>query len=171
MKPEVKRYSELDPNTREILTKLVNREFGDVPIVQEYKWATPDWAVTVKEKNDIACIAHVVERICSFDDVEVFTGGLNNLITPEKYRGRGLAGKVLERIDELIFNELQCDAGLLLCADSLVPFYQKYDWYPVSSRLLFDQPGGKKEWQANVMLKMAKNTIHPSVIDVNGLPW
>ena len=72
MKPEVKRYSELDPNTREILTELVNREFGDVPIVQEYDWATPDWAVTVKEKNDIACIAHVVERICSFDERSVY---------------------------------------------------------------------------------------------------
>ena len=75
---------------------------------------------------------------------EVFTGGLNNLITPEKYRGRGLAAKVLERVDELIFKELHCDAGLLLCADSLVLFIRNTTGIPFLPGCYLISPAAKR---------------------------
>jgi len=171
MDHHIKKYSKLHPAIRQTLVEMAEHEFGDVPIVQEYEWATPDWAVYITSGNEIASIAHVIIRKLLFDGVEVSVGGLNNLITRKNFRGKGLGVQVLKHTHDLILNELKCDAGLLLCADSLVPYYQKFGWYKVSSKLYFDQPGGKKEWQANVMLKTLNLELHPNVIDLNGMPW
>ena len=171
MKLTIKKYNKLDPTVQNTLADMTQHEFGDVPIVQEFKWAIPDWVVYMTLGEEIASVAHVIERSAYFDRAEVIVGGLNNLITKKIFRGKGMGVKVLKRTHELIFNELQCDAGLLLCADSLIPYYQKFGWYKVSSGLYFDQPDGKKQWQANVMLKTEHDVLHPDAIDLNGLPW
>ena len=167
----IKRYQDLDENTRNALSLIVYNEFGDVPIINEYEWATPDWAVILYSNDEIATVGHVITRTSFFDDEEMKVGGLNNMITVKKYRGEGFAQEVLKSTHELIFKKLKCDVGLLLCADELVPFYQRYGWYKVHSTLYFDQPTEKMKWGANVMLLTMNGKLKPKTIDLNGLPW
>jgi hypothetical protein len=41
----IKRYQNLEKSTRSSLAEIVDYQFGHVPIVKEYEWAAPDWAV------------------------------------------------------------------------------------------------------------------------------
>lgn len=97
--------------------------------------------------------------------------GINNVITPKIYRGKGYASKILSKTETFLFKDLQSDFGLLLCADDLLPFYGKLGWYKVESTVYFEQQSGSQIWEANVMLLSRSVQIFPNVIDLNGLPW
>lgn len=113
----IKEYNELDQDTKYKLLDVVNNEFGDVPIVTEYEWAIPDWAIILYSNDEIATVAHVVSRTSFFDNEEVKAGGLNNMITVEQYRGKGFAEEVLKSTHELIFEKLQVNTFMYMIED------------------------------------------------------
>jgi len=63
------------------------------------------------------------------------------------------------------------DYGLLLCADTLVPIYEKYGWYNVTCPVYFQQPNGRILWNASAMLLGKNNQLASKEIDLNGLRW
>jgi hypothetical protein len=64
------------------------------------------------------------------------------------------------------------ECGLLLCADSLVPFYEKMGWTKADAQVMYDQPSGKKSWVANCMLLDTQRRFPETrQIDLCGLPW
>lgn len=171
---KISKYSALDVETKACLEKMIHDEFGHIPIVKETKWAIPDWTIIdYSDTNAITAFYNIVERKVLFDDREIKTAGINNVITSPQFRRQGLATKILTSTQNFIDDELRCDIGMLLCADSLVPFYNKLNWYQVDSTVLFDQPDVKgKVWSANAMLRSSKGQLaNPSIIDLSGLPW
>lgn len=166
-------YCKLDAQTRDFITNEINREFGGIPIVQNYSWTEPQWTVLlVNEDNDVVTFYNIIERICRFDEVPIKVVGINNLITPLKFRGLGYGSQIMETFGKLLFDELNAEYGLLLCADDLISFYDRFSWYNTESIVRFDQPDGKKIWQANVMLLTRQRTkLYPQEIDLCGLPW
>jgi hypothetical protein len=168
----IKKCDDLDVETKESVSKIISDEFGHVPIVKKYEWAIPDWAIILYSSTKISSIAQVITRTVEFDSKKLKIGGLSNLITLKAFRGLGMADEVLKSFENLIFHELNCDLGLLLCADDLVSYYKKYGWIQVHSDLYFDQPSGKQKWTANVMLISKEPLVaEPKTIDLNGLPW
>ncbi len=168
---KIYKTSELDPLIKNQVSILVEKEFGHIPIVKETTWALPDWTIVFYEDNQIATFYNIVERTITIDDKNYFSAGINNVITPEKYRGKGFSSRTLRSTEDFIFNEVKAELGLLLCADSLVPFYEKLDWYRVKCPVYFEQPAGKKLWTANTMLRTINGKMEPNQIDLNGLPW
>lgn len=47
--------------------------------------------------------------------------GISNVITPKAYRGNGYASKILRETKRLIFEDLRCEFGVLLCAELTAP--------------------------------------------------
>lgn len=168
---QIKKYSEINKEIKDELNSYIDFEFGDIPIVQETAWATPDWTIIHFEDDEIASFYNIIERNIFIDDEEFKVAGINNVITPEAFRGKGYASKILKDTENLIFDELNCELGVLLCADELIPFYERLNWYKVECPVYFNQPDGKKLWNANVMLLSKKNKIEPNHIDLNGFPW
>ncbi|MFT4567554.1 MAG: putative GNAT family N-acyltransferase [Saprospiraceae bacterium] len=74
-------------------------------------------------------------------------GGINNVITPKELRGKGYASKLLKEAEHLIFDELKYDLALLLCAEDLIPFYERLNWYKVNCPIYFEQISGVKLWK------------------------
>lgn len=168
----IQRYKELDTWTRDLINKETDREFGSIPIVQSYSWAEPKWTVLLIQDNEVLCFYNIVERICRFDGDPVQVAGINNLITPLKYRGYGYGSQIMKTSGNLLFDKLNAEYGLLLCADKLIPFYNRFGWYKTDSKVRFDQPDRTRLWQANVMLLNRKaKPFHPGEIDLCGLPW
>ena len=107
----------------------------------------------------------------SIDNLDAKIAGINNVITPKEFRGKGYASRILKETESLIFEDLKSDLGVLLCADNLVPFYERLNWYKINCPVYFSQSTGKKVWGANAMILSKKEKIFPSSMELNGLPW
>jgi len=163
--------ADLDAGIRKQLGELVEKEFGHIPIVKETEWATPSYTIIYFSGNEIGSFYNIVERDVRIDDQLYKTAGINNVITPPSYRGKGFSSLLLRETMEFIFDELKKDIGLLLCADNLVPFYEKLNWYKVDCPVYFKQKEESRQWIANTMLLTPDKKLQPSGIDLNGLPW
>lgn len=168
---EIKKYSRLTDQTKEKLNSLIEGEFGHIPIVKETKWATPDWTIIQYENDQIATFYNIVIREIIIDGETLRISGINNVITPKKFRRKGYASNSLRETEYLIFDDLSCDLGVLLCADDLIPFYERLNWYRIDCPVYFKQSTGRKIWTANTMLLTRNEKLHPTLIDLNGVPW
>ncbi len=167
----IKKYTELDYETKSTLAQIIEEEFGHIPIVKETEWAKPDWTIVYYEDQQIATFYNIVEREIIMDNVKVKIAGINNVITPKAFRGKGYATKVLRETESLLFNDLQSAFGVLLCADALLPFYERLGWYQIDCPVYFNQSTGEQLWMANTMLLAPGKNVFPKVINLNGLPW
>lgn len=166
------RHGDLPAERRDELRLLASNEFDQFPIVRQTTWATPDWSFLGMEGQNLACFYHLVERIVRFDGQPVQIVGLNNLVTAPSYKRRGLASQLLTLTATEWFSTLKAKHGLLLCADSLLPFYARLGWQRVSSEVRFDQNGAEQIWTANCMLlSPEREAVEPGEIDLRGLPW
>ena len=167
----IKKYAGLSGQIRNELNSYIKNEFGHIPIVHEITWATPNWTIINYAENQIAAFYNIVERQIIIDGIKYKAAGINNVITPNKFRGKGFASGTLKETESFIFGNLNCALGLLLCADALIPFYEKLHWYKVDCQVYFNQPGGQKVWQGNTMLHSKQEKLNPEEINLNGLPW
>src|SRR5690348_12926490 len=139
---EITPYGDLKESIKKDLDEAIEKEFGHIPIVKSIKWATPDWTIILFQGNEIASFCNIVERKVSMDDKAFLVAGINNLITPEKFRGQGMGTIILKETENFLFNELKSEAGLLLCADDLIPYYERLNWRKVNCPVYFSQPTG-----------------------------
>lgn len=168
---KIAKYSDLDNATKSTLEHIIESEFGNIPIVKETQWDNPDWTIIYYIDSKIVTFYNMIERIISINDRKVKISGINNLITLKASRGNGYASKILKETENLIFNDIGAELGVLLCADELVPFYQRLDWYKINCPVYFDQSSGEKLWNANTMLLAKNEKIFPQLVRLNGLPW
>ena len=142
---ETSKYSDLNIATKSKLANYIHGEFGHISIVNETEWAKPDWTIILYLNNEIATFYNIVERQILVDNKEVKVAGINNVITPKKFRGNGYASRILKETESLIFDDLKSEFGMLLCADSLISFYERLNWKNiVDCPVYFEQPAGKK---------------------------
>ena len=165
------KYRDLDAHTKNEMDSRIQTEFGHIPIVADTQWATPGWTVICYEADNIASFYNIVERKILIDDTAMDVGGISNVITNPDYRGKGHASRMLRQTEQVIFEQLKCQLGLLLCADELVPFYERLHWYRANCPVTFRQASGEHLWKANAMLLTRNETLEPRRINLNGLPW
>jgi len=168
---EYNKYPELPPTIKEQLDSYIDNEFGHIPFVSNMKWSSPEWTIFLRENSEISTFLNIVIREVNFDSRKVQVAGINNVITPKKFRGNGYASMIMNEAKSFIFNQLNLEHALLLCADSLIPFYTKLGWYQVDSKVYFEQPSGKKLYDSNTLLLSKESSINPREIDLNGQPW
>jgi predicted acetyltransferase len=169
----IEKTATLQPALRHQIDAMTKEQFGGDELVRSLAWSEPNWTVVVKEGSSLASFLHIVERVTLFDGKKTSVAGINNVITPPEHRGKGYATDALGEAQYVMFNKLKVEFGLLLCADDLVPYYEKLGWYAVDCPLTFSQPDGKKHtWQAAAML-LAPNGSQPKPkkIDLQGTPW
>lgn len=169
---QVFEHEHLPGDRRPELAVAAGNEFDRFPIVRETRWAVPDWSVLGIVDDRLACFYNIVLRTVCFDGRPARVAGLNNLVTLPDYKGKGYASHLLRETEPLWFGRLGAAYGLLLCADALLPFYERLGWYSVSSAVRFAQPGGMRTWAANCMLLAPHGRrSRPTEIDLQGLPW
>ncbi|WP_299701495.1 GNAT family N-acetyltransferase [uncultured Pontibacter sp.] len=166
-------YHALSPELSRELNEFIAEEFGHVPFVQQQIWAKPDWTVLLEAGGEVATFCNIIVREVIMDGQRRSVAGINNVITPAAHRGKGYSSRVLRETSTFLFEHLHAELGLLLCADALVPFYERLGWYTVECQLVYDQPNGREEYDSNVMLLTNGHnaSLAPRYIDLNGLPW
>ncbi|WP_315817492.1 GNAT family N-acetyltransferase [Paraflavitalea speifideaquila] len=167
----IEKYDSLSPAIKETLHNYIQAEFGHIPIVQETTWAIPDWTILHTENDTIVTFFNIIERQVLLDGIPSKIAGVNNVITPPAFRGKGYSSQALTQTTSFLFDELKSEHALLLCADAMIPFYNRLGWYTVNSTVYIEQPSGRKLWTANTMLLSPDKTISPAAIDLQGTPW
>ncbi|MFL1897433.1 GNAT family N-acetyltransferase [Aquimarina sp. 2-A2] len=168
---EIKKYNELSEEVKNQLNSYIEDEFGHIAIVKETEWAAPNWTIIYYDNLQIVTFYNIVEREITIDTKNYRVSGINNLITPKEFRGMGYASKILKETENLIFEDLKCDMGVLLCADDLIPFYEKLHWYQIDCPVYFEQSNVEKLWKGNIMVLTRDEKMNPDKIELNGLPW
>lgn len=165
-------YGELSARDRESLEAVADAEFGHLPLVRENEWSEPDFSYRAFEGEDLVAFCNIIRRTVRIDCKPVKVTGLNNVITLPARRGRGFASRLLRETQPRWANEFGSTAGLLLCADALVPFYASLGWERVTVPVRYSQPDGARTWPANCMLlEVPLNLRATREVDLCGLPW
>lgn len=165
------KYSEIPLQEKQNINNLINEEFGGISFVSETEWSSPDWTICLEENNETLAFLNIIIRTVSFDSKDYKIAGINNVITLKNHRNKGYAFKIMNEATTFIFDQLEMDYGLLLCADAVMPFYNKIGWYQVDSDLYYEQSTGIKLYDSNTMVLSKSEPIEPTKIDLNGLPW
>lgn len=173
MKVQTARYAELPAERRAQLEAIAEREFAQFALVRETRWAEPDWAFLAFEGQDLAAFYNIVERVVQVDGVAMRAAGLNNLITMSAHRGHGVASRLLRQTQPGWFEAFGVECAMLLCADVLVPFYERLAWRKVPGPVVYAQPDGPRTWAANCMLldRRGEKVMEARQVDLCGLPW
>lgn len=172
MRIEVARYAELAPERRAQIDEAAWAEFEQYAIVRENEWATADWTFLGFEADELVAYFNLVDRVVRIDGTPVRVAGLNNMVTMRAHRGKGHASRLLREAQPRWFAEFEFEAGLLLCADVLLPFYSKLGWRKLQCPIVHTQPDGPRTWVANGMLLETAGELEArSQVDLRGLPW
>jgi GNAT superfamily N-acetyltransferase len=172
MQIQISRYRELDPERREQIDRAAWVEFEKYAIVRETDWAEADWTFLGFEQQELVAFFNLVDRVVRFDDTPVRVAGLNNMVTLPAHRGCGHASRLLSEAQPRWFDEFGFDAGLLLCADALVPFYERLGWRKIRCPVVYAQPGGEWTWTASCMVLESRQAIAATRrVDLQGAPW
>ena len=124
------------------------------------------------EGDALAAFFNIVLRTVIVDGAPLRVAGLNNVITLAEFRGKGIASRALRETQSRWVDELHADCGLLLCADALVPFYQKLAWRKLDARVMYAQSSGERLWVANCMVFDPRAHVgSPREVELCGLPW
>jgi hypothetical protein len=172
MKIVAARCADVPAEEWEKLQEIAWAEFNQYPLVRETHWAQPEWCYRGFVDQKLVVFYNLVLRSVRIDGTAVRVAGLNNMITLAAHRGGGHASRLLRETQANWREKFDVEGGLLLCADTLVPFYAKRGWVRTDAQVMYDQPSGKKSWAANCMLLDTQQQF-PDLrqIDLCGLPW
>jgi GNAT superfamily N-acetyltransferase len=172
MDVQLSRYRELGSELRDLIDQAAWAEFEQYAIVRETQWAEPEWSFLGFEDGALVAYFNLVERVVRIDDRPVRVAGLNNMVTLRAHRGKGHASRLLRQAQPRWSSELGAEAGLLLCADALVPFYSRLGWRRLLVPVVYRQPGEERVWSANCMLlEFGNEFVANRRVDLCGLPW
>lgn len=121
----IEKYVDLPPSVKRLLEKVAGQEFGNIPIVRETTWSVPEWTAICYLGNEVAAFCSIVSRIIFMNGTFYKAAGLHNLITLERFRGKGLATDLLLKSENFMFE------GLLWIWDY---FYVQINWYHFTAK-------------------------------------
>lgn len=179
MQTQIKPAAVLTTKEAALIAALNRQAFREANT--DYVWATVDWHVLLwvgsaddaSEVDNLISHVAIVARTCTVDDYPVRVGGIGGVVTAPEWRRRGLASAALQRAQVFIAEVLGLEFGLLICNETLAPFFKAQGWNAMTGPLWFSQPGGRV--QLNGVTTMAfscSGCPFPSgSIDLCGLPW
>lgn len=135
-------------------------------------WAVPEWHFLGWMDDQLVGHLDLLEREIRIGTSIIRVAGIGGVITKQEWRGRGFASQLMESAHKFMVNNLDCDFGLLMCDEKVVPFYQSLGWKLIPSVLFYDQPGGKRVFDDRIMaLPLKAMDLPEGDIDLQGPPW
>lgn len=138
------------------------------------EWARPEWGIQVRDEGgDLVAYAGLVIRDGSHDRRPARIGGVGGVKTHPNHRRRGYAGEAMQSAHRFFSEAAGVDFGLLVCEESLIPYYERLGWQLFDGELLTQQPAGKVRFTFNRVMVIPITGTAPKagVIDLNGPPW
>lgn len=131
-----------------------------------------EWRVLIWAGGQLASHVGISRRVVTVGGRDVVVGAVGGVWTAPEFRGQGLARQAMQTATHFLSEELQVEAGLLICREPVAPFYERVGWQRVQGPVVFDQPSGKVTWQLPILVALCRLDEWPEgTIDLRGLPW
>lgn len=138
----------------------------------EFEWAPQHWTFLVFCDGEPASHLAITDTTISVGDALVTVGGIGAVMTPKKWRRRGLATLAAQRAGVFIRDRMKRDFGLLFCSDCLIPMYERLGWRQIRESVYLRQALVRILWQEATMILPAVKADWPSgTVDVRGPMW
>lgn len=164
----VQRVAELSAARRLAIRLWLHRAHG-----WREPWASFDWYVTAEAAGRRVGVACVVKREGQVGGAPARLCLLGGVYTVPELRGHGIGSAVVGRATRLMAEDVgcQCQYGVLICRDALVPFYERLGWRRVPNEMAFERFGEPGVIQGSIMVReLTGRRLPPGTIDVRGLP-
>jgi GNAT superfamily N-acetyltransferase len=140
--------------------------------LESEQFSVVDWYLLVSHNDQWVSMLEIVERVATVDSRPVKLVGIGSVTTRPPWRGRGFSSAALQKAAAFMCEELNVEFGLLLCMETVVPFYKRLGWKVVEAPLVYDQPFGKvTSDQVTMVLPCGDRAWPAGPIDLCGLPW
>jgi aminoglycoside 2'-N-acetyltransferase I len=157
------------------LTRAVYPPGGDADWPGRHiEWSPAEWGIQVRDEgDDLVAYAGLVIRDGSHDGRPARIGGVGGVKTHPDHRRHGYAAEAMRSAHQFFSTADEVDFGLLVCEDSLIPYYGRLGWLLFDGDLLTQQATGKVKFTFNrVMVNpVTRRAPDAGVIDLNGPPW
>jgi GNAT superfamily N-acetyltransferase len=168
----VRRCAELTTAEREQVGDLLRVVFTADEPGHDWCWAIDDWDVMVWVGDRLVSRIGIVERIARVGEREVRLAGVGGVGTLPGERRHGYAALALREAERFLRDELGAEFGLLICAERMIPYYERFGWRVAVAPLFYEQPTGRKVLRGPTMVLTGTKADWPDgVIDLCGLPW
>lgn len=135
------------------------------------KWADFDWYVSAEAGRRKVSIVGIADRHGTIGGGPSHLGLIGGVFTRPEYRRRGLATEVVRRSVQLLSEQLGCEFALLICSNSMIPFYERLGWKVAPNKMTFERFGERGVVQGKVMVyECTARRLPAGIIDVRGLP-
>ncbi len=147
--------------------------FGDLAICKAFEYqAGSDYCVLVYDNENLVGFGAVFRREIKFDTKTLTMGGVGGIIIAPCHRRMGYGTVIMKEACRIIFNDLKCDLGGLLCLMENVEFYKGLGWRTSDAKVFVDRAGEKVPWPEYFMYHPKTDSdIQVKEIDLCGLPW
>jgi GNAT superfamily N-acetyltransferase len=165
---EIKAENDLPPERKAALDRMFESEFGHDTLV----YALPGWHAMGILDGSLVGRSGILKRTISVGKELLQVGGICGVVTAPEFRGRGIAGALLDESVSFIRNNLHLPFALLTCRLKLEAFYQRLGWKTVTGPTVFTQPDGVRTCKGLTMVMELGLRVWPEgPIDLRGLPW
>lgn len=139
----------------------------------EIAWAKTDLHVLVVEAEEVISNVEIFERQVTVGGKPVHLGGIGGVATLKAWRRRGLAEAAIKAAQAYLRDPLAVDFGLLICGETMIPYYARFGWKLIARQMWIEQPQGRVLYHdAPTMILPVCQTDWPvGEIDLCGLPW
>lgn len=135
------------------------------------KLSRPQWYGFLSHEGRWVSMLEIVHRPAKVGVEDVRLGLVGAVATLPQARGKGYASVLLRESVGFIGDRLKCDFAWLMCAEDLVPFYERLGWQRVQGPFYFHQPGGRVQGELAAMAFACQGRPWPEgELDLCGLP-
>jgi aminoglycoside 2'-N-acetyltransferase I len=178
MKWEVRRISDMTAEERAALRALslaVNPpEVSALWPGHAIEWAPAQWSIIGLDTDGAAiCNVGIIFREAQWNERAVKVGGIGGVKTHPGFREQGFATTAIQRALDFFHEQGDIDFGLLVCEQSLVPFYERLGWRRFPGDLLVMQRLATVPFTFNLPMTIPirlQETLGGR-IDLFGPPW
>jgi GNAT superfamily N-acetyltransferase len=155
------------------IERACDAAFHDFALQRTTVWAPPELWFVERGADGLDGFVGLLWREVIADTTPVRVGGIASLVVDPDRRGTGLGARLLDRALAEMRATPMVAAGLLLCAEKLVPFYARLGWQRVTTQVRCMQHGVEIDWPAAAMQRplVAAGAAASATLRLNGLPW
>lgn len=165
---DIYNVNELTPEVTRFIRRTHDREFGNDSMV----YAVPHWYFLGRLQDKPVTRLGILQRTISINGKPLLIAGVGFLITEPQYRGKGLAGALMDQAVVFVRDKLGLPFCLLTCKPRLESLYSGMGWKTTNEQNIFVQPTGNRSCGGLIMVYECGGTPWPGgEIDLCGLPW
>jgi nodulation protein A len=168
--------TEISPELNRAIDVLDHLAFSSVdhhdPALDGIEWASHEWNGLGHIGGELVSQLCLLKREITVGQERVWVAGIGGVATHPHWQRHGLASQLMRAAADFIRHEMDVNFGLLICSETIRPFYEGLGWLMVADTLNFvqnNQPGTLKT--CVMILKISADPFPQGVIDLRGLPW